>query len=275
MLPAGQLPADSARRRDIPGAYWVSFFLVWRCHRLLRCCHLAWGLRSVRPVPYSCLLHQLHPLLVKLPVSHTTAAFQAVSRTTATSQACHREACCLELLVWPSSWHGMHNKFSTACRSGQFASSPRQTALLQLAAGYSLWTNRSFKTPLLAAAVVCIFGNVLYAVGYDVKTLWILLASRLLVGFGELTRLAVIHMVQAHGICLACQRHVAGVTVVALTFLTDNVQGTLGLKASVWCLFCLLCEFIVQLMNSVIISCIVYSSSVGRCCGALQAQQGQ
>ena len=52
-------------------------------------------------------------------------------------------------------------------------------------AGYSLWTNRSFKNPLLAAALVCIFGNVVYAVGYDVKALWVLLASRLLVGFGK------------------------------------------------------------------------------------------
>ena len=59
-------------------------------------------------------------------------------------------------------------------------------------AGYSLWTNRSFKTPLLAAAVACIAGNVLYALGYDVKTLWILLASRLLVGFGKLCHLAIV-----------------------------------------------------------------------------------
>ena len=60
-------------------------------------------------------------------------------------------------------------------------------SMLLLPAGYSLWTNRSFKTPLLVAALVCIFGNVLYAVGYDVKTLWILLVSRLLVGFGKPT----------------------------------------------------------------------------------------
>lgn len=61
---------------------------------------------------------------------------------------------------------------------------PWQTSL-SLDAGYSLWTNRSFKTPLLTAALVCIVGNVVYAVGYDVKALWILLASRLLVGFGK------------------------------------------------------------------------------------------
>ncbi|KAL0025315.1 hypothetical protein WJX79_004533 [Trebouxia sp. C0005] len=58
-------------------------------------------------------------------------------------------------------------------------------ATLPGALGYSLWTNKSFKAPLLAAALACICGNVLYGAGYDAKALWILLASRLLVGFGS------------------------------------------------------------------------------------------
>lgn len=59
-------------------------------------------------------------------------------------------------------------------------------ATLPGALGYSLWTNKSFKAPLLAAALACICGNVLYGAGYDAKALWTLLASRLLVGFGKL-----------------------------------------------------------------------------------------
>ena len=48
-----------------------------------------------------------------------------------------------------------------------------------------MWTNRSFKAPIIAASLACIIGNILYAAGYDVKTLWILMASRLMVGFGK------------------------------------------------------------------------------------------
>ena len=53
-------------------------------------------------------------------------------------------------------------------------------------AGYSLWTNCSFKRPLIAASLACIVGNLLYIMGYDAKALWILLGSRLMVGFGRL-----------------------------------------------------------------------------------------
>jgi len=65
-------------------------------------------------------------------------------------------------------------------------------ATLPGALGYSLWTNKSFKAPLLAAALACICGNVLYGAGYDAKALWILLASRLLVGFGKLKAIALL-----------------------------------------------------------------------------------
>ncbi len=72
-------------------------------------------------------------------------------------------------------------------------------ATLPGALGYSLWTNKSFKAPLLAAALACICGNVLYGAGYDAKALWILLASRLLVGFGKLK--AIDHCCQAQCSC--------------------------------------------------------------------------
>ena len=75
--------------------------------------------------------------------------------------------------------------------------------------GYSLWTNKSFKLPLLGGAVACILGNCLYALGYDSKALWLLLASRLVVGLGKLVVAQVnstattCHLVQM-STCTAC-----------------------------------------------------------------------
>lgn len=118
-----------------------------------------------------------------------------------------------------------------------------QLNLWQHAAGYSLWTNRSFKTPLLAAALVCIFGNVLYAVGYDVKTLWILLASRLLVGFGKPMQLVLgVYMEQTLAVCLPhCHRSVARHTAVALPCLEQahlhsppKLQGPFHIEQIGW-----------------------------------------
>ena len=52
-------------------------------------------------------------------------------------------------------------------------------------AGYSVWTNSSFKAPLISSAVACILGNALYCIGYDTKWLSILMAARLLTGLGK------------------------------------------------------------------------------------------
>ena len=117
--------------------------------------------------------------------------------------------------------------------------------LWQHAAGYSLWTNRSFKTPLLAAALVCIFGNVLYAVGYDVKTLWILLASRLLVGFGKPMQLVLgVYLEQTLAVCLPhCHRSVARHTAVTIPCLEQThlhsplkLQGPFHIEQIGWSL---------------------------------------
>lgn len=51
--------------------------------------------------------------------------------------------------------------------------------------GYSVWTNCSFKAPLISSAVACILGNTLYCIGYDTKWLSILMAARLLTGLGS------------------------------------------------------------------------------------------
>ena len=54
-----------------------------------------------------------------------------------------------------------------------------------MAAVYSKWTNSSFKAPLITSAFACLAGNVLYCAGYDMKSIWVLTASRLVLGFGE------------------------------------------------------------------------------------------
>jgi MFS family permease len=51
-------------------------------------------------------------------------------------------------------------------------------------AGYSLWSNRSFKAPVVAGAVACLLGNILYCFSYDARALWMLVLSRFVMGFG-------------------------------------------------------------------------------------------
>lgn len=54
-----------------------------------------------------------------------------------------------------------------------------------VAMGYSVWSNRSFKQPLLCASVVCALGNLLVTLSYDGGGLALLLAGRLLTGAGN------------------------------------------------------------------------------------------
>lgn len=51
--------------------------------------------------------------------------------------------------------------------------------------GYSVWTNSSFKAPLISSAIACILGNTLYCIGYDTKWLTMLMAARLVTGLGS------------------------------------------------------------------------------------------
>lgn len=51
-------------------------------------------------------------------------------------------------------------------------------------AGYSVWTKYSFKMPVLAGALTCLMSNVLYVVSYQTRSLWLLVLSRFVLGFG-------------------------------------------------------------------------------------------
>ena len=55
---------------------------------------------------------------------------------------------------------------------------------LMAVAGYSIWTNYSFKTPVLAGALTCLLSNVLYITSYQSRSLWLLVLSRFVLGFG-------------------------------------------------------------------------------------------
>ena len=51
-------------------------------------------------------------------------------------------------------------------------------------AGYSYWTNTTFKWPLLFSAACCLAGNVAYVAAYDTRAVSLLYAARLLTGLG-------------------------------------------------------------------------------------------
>ena len=53
-------------------------------------------------------------------------------------------------------------------------------------AGYSIWTNHNYKSPLIASAVACLLGNIAYCVSYDLGAVWLLFVARLITGFGAL-----------------------------------------------------------------------------------------
>ena len=52
-------------------------------------------------------------------------------------------------------------------------------------AGYSIWTNHDYKSPLIASAFACLLGNVAYCLSYDLGAVWLLFLARLITGFGE------------------------------------------------------------------------------------------
>lgn len=51
-------------------------------------------------------------------------------------------------------------------------------------AGYSVWTDYSYKAPLITSAMACIIGNLAYCLSYDTGSLILLLVGRLVTGFG-------------------------------------------------------------------------------------------
>ncbi|KAL5173648.1 SPX domain-containing membrane protein [Glycine soja] len=50
---------------------------------------------------------------------------------------------------------------------------------------FSAWSNKSYFRPLVFSSIVLFLGNILYALAYDVSSIWILLIGRLLCGFGS------------------------------------------------------------------------------------------
>ena len=51
--------------------------------------------------------------------------------------------------------------------------------------GISVWTQRSFKSPLLFSALSCLAGNLMFVASYQLRSLPLLLGARLLNGLGS------------------------------------------------------------------------------------------
>ncbi|KAE9617404.1 putative SPX domain, major facilitator superfamily [Lupinus albus] len=50
---------------------------------------------------------------------------------------------------------------------------------------FSAWSNKSYFRPLVFSSIVLFLGNILYALAYDLNSIWILLIGRLFCGFGS------------------------------------------------------------------------------------------
>ncbi|KAL9258095.1 SPX domain-containing membrane protein-like protein [Drosera capensis] len=50
---------------------------------------------------------------------------------------------------------------------------------------FSAWSNKSYYKPLIFSSIVLIIGNTLYALAYDVHSIWVLLIGRLFCGLGS------------------------------------------------------------------------------------------
>ncbi|CAL0303347.1 unnamed protein product [Lupinus luteus] len=50
---------------------------------------------------------------------------------------------------------------------------------------FSAWSNKSYFRPLVFSSLVLFLGNILYALAYDLNSIWILLIGRLFCGFGS------------------------------------------------------------------------------------------
>lgn len=50
---------------------------------------------------------------------------------------------------------------------------------------FSAWSNRSYFRPLVFSSIVLFVGNVMYAMAYDLNSIWVLLLGRLFCGFGS------------------------------------------------------------------------------------------
>ncbi|XP_057446149.1 SPX domain-containing membrane protein At4g22990-like isoform X2 [Lotus japonicus] len=50
---------------------------------------------------------------------------------------------------------------------------------------FSAWSNKSYFRPLVFSSIALFFGNILYALAYDISSIWVLLIGRLFCGLGS------------------------------------------------------------------------------------------
>ncbi|KAK9832195.1 hypothetical protein WJX74_002578 [Apatococcus lobatus] len=58
-------------------------------------------------------------------------------------------------------------------------------ASIPVTVAYSVWTNYSYKSPVICSAIACILGNIIYSASYDFRSLTMLFAARLATGLGS------------------------------------------------------------------------------------------
>ncbi|KAF7810213.1 SPX domain-containing membrane protein [Senna tora] len=124
---------------------------------------------------------------------------------------------------------------------------------------FSAWSNKSYFRPLVFSSIVLFLGNALYALAYDLNSLWVLLFGRLLCGFGsaravnrryisdcvplKIRMQASAGFVSASALGMACGPALAGLLqtnfkIYKLTFNQDTLPG--WVMAVAWLLY-LLC----------------------------------
>lgn len=92
---------------------------------------------------------------------------------------------------------------------------------------YSMWTNRSFRSPAITSGVLLILGNLLYASAYNLKRIEVALAGRFLVGLGAPKVIVRRYMADTVGVSLRTSVNAAFGMVVA-------VGSALGPATAVW-----------------------------------------
>ncbi|KAL6182112.1 hypothetical protein ACLB2K_043535 [Fragaria x ananassa] len=121
---------------------------------------------------------------------------------------------------------------------------------------FSAWSNRSYFKPLVFSSIVLFAGNGLYAMAYDLNSIWVLLIGRLLCGFGSARAVnrryisdcvplrirmqASAGFVSASALGMACGPAIAGLLqtdfkIYKLTFNQDTLPG--WVMAVAWLLY--------------------------------------
>ncbi|OIW12538.1 hypothetical protein TanjilG_04702 [Lupinus angustifolius] len=123
---------------------------------------------------------------------------------------------------------------------------------------FSAWSNRSYFRPLVFSSIVLFLGNTMYALAYDLNSIWILIIGRLCCGFGsaravnrryisdcvplKIRMQASAGFVSASALGMACGPALAGLlqikfTIYKLTFNQDTLPG--WVMAIAWLIYLL------------------------------------